>query len=72
MKVFYTTLGATLLVALLGGIARGTDFSAWGPPQKVDEINGNSSDLNTPQLDGCPIQSPLRGPRARTREAMAG
>ena len=33
---------------------------AWGPPQKIDEINGNSSELNTPYLDGCPIQSPDR------------
>ena len=30
-----------------------------GPPaQKVDEIAGNNSELNTPALDGCPIQSP--------------
>ena len=31
-----------------------------GTPQKIDEINGNSSELNTPYLDGCPIQSPDR------------
>ena len=28
--------------------------------QKIDEIAGNSSELNTPFLDGCPIQSPGR------------
>jgi WD40-like Beta Propeller Repeat len=30
----------------------------WSAAQKVDTVNGNSSDLNTPSLDGCPIQSP--------------
>ena len=33
-------------------------FSAWAPAQKVDEVAGNSAELNTPSLDGCPIQSP--------------
>ena len=33
-------------------------LSAWAPAQKIDEIGGNSSELNTPFLDGCPIQSP--------------
>src|SRR5262245_17914961 len=31
---------------------------AWSTAQKIDTINGNSTDLNTPSLDGCPIQSP--------------
>ena len=30
----------------------------WAPAQKIDEIAGNSSELNTPSMDGCPIQSP--------------
>ena len=30
----------------------------WSTAQKIDEINGNSSELNTAALDGCPIQSP--------------
>ena len=33
-------------------------FSAWGSAQKLDEVAGNSSELNTPAMDGCPIQSP--------------
>jgi hypothetical protein len=33
-------------------------FSAWAPAQKIDEIAANSSELNTPSLDGCPIQAP--------------
>ena len=49
--------GAAALIASLAGIAY-AQSGAWGPPQKVDEINGNSSELNTPYLDGCPIQSP--------------
>jgi WD40 repeat protein len=38
--------------------AAGPHFSAWAPAQKIDEIGGNNSDLNTPFQDGCPIQSP--------------
>ena len=49
--------GAAALIASLAGIAYAHP-GAWGPPQKIDEINGNSSELNTPYLDGCPIQSP--------------
>ncbi len=49
--------GAAALIASLAGIAY-AHTGAWGPPQKIDEINGNSSELNTPYLDGCPIQSP--------------
>jgi hypothetical protein len=39
-------------------VAEAVHFSGWTPAQKVDEIAGNSSELNTPFLDGCPIQSP--------------
>jgi hypothetical protein len=34
MKVFYATLGATLLVALLAGIAYAAHSSAWGAAHK--------------------------------------
>jgi hypothetical protein len=47
---------ATLSIA--GAAAAGLSASAWTTAQKIDEIAGNHSDLNTPQLDGCPIQSP--------------
>jgi hypothetical protein len=56
-----TTLGlAFVLAALLSATAaaHAMHFSAWGPAQKIDEIAGNSPELNTPYLDGCPIQSP--------------
>lgn len=32
--------------------------SAWGQAQKIDAVDGNSSELNTTSLDGCPIQAP--------------
>src|SRR5215203_7455023 len=38
--------------------AGGPHFSGWAPAQKIDEIGGNSAELNTAALDGCPIQSP--------------
>jgi hypothetical protein len=52
-----------LLVALVGVawtavVAEAGHFSAWAPAQKIDEIAGNSAELNTPYMDGCPIQSP--------------
>ena len=31
---------------------------AWSAAQKIDEMNGNSAEMNTAALDGCPIQSP--------------
>ena len=42
----------------LAAVAQAVNFSAWAPAQKIDEIAGNSSELNTPFLDGCPILSP--------------
>ena len=51
-------IGLAVLATSLAATARATQFAPWAPPQKVDEINSNSSELNTPFLDGCPIQSP--------------
>jgi hypothetical protein len=56
-KRITSAFGAAALIASLAGIAY-AHSGAWGPPQKIDEINGNSSELNTTFLDGCPIQSP--------------
>ena len=56
MKLVTTlTIAAALTLA---GAAAAMQFSAWGSAQKLDEIGGNSSELNTASLDGCPIQSP--------------
>jgi hypothetical protein len=48
-------LGVTAVVALAGAAVA---LAAWAAAQKIDEIGGNSSELNTPAVDGCPIQSP--------------
>ena len=42
----------------LATAAQAMPMSDWAPAEKIDEIAGNSSELNTPFLDGCPIQSP--------------
>ena len=48
-----------VIVAALAGVAAGAhNFGPWASAQKIDEIGGNSAELNTPSLDGCPIQSP--------------
>ena len=56
-RVRMTMVAATVLVGVTAAAA-GARLSAWGAPQKVDEVAGNHADLNTPSLDGCPIQSP--------------
>jgi len=43
----------TIVVLMLAGSAL-----AWSGAQKIDEMNGNSAEVNTAALDGCPIQSP--------------
>lgn len=51
--------GSTALLVIVAALAlAGLASATWGGAQKVDTINGNHVDLNTPQLDGCPIQSP--------------
>ena len=47
-----------LMLSVAASAAAGPHMSSWGTPQKIDEIAGNSSELNTAFLDGCPIQSP--------------
>lgn len=52
--------GAVVVAVSLAAVAwaGGPHFSAWAPAQKIDEIAGNSAELNTVALDGCPIESP--------------
>jgi hypothetical protein len=38
--------------------ATAATLGAWEPAQKIDDIGGNSTELNTTSLDGCPILSP--------------
>jgi hypothetical protein len=47
-----------LLVAVATLVVAGVASATWASAQKIDTMNGNSSELNTPSLDGCPIQSP--------------
>jgi hypothetical protein len=56
LLVAAVVLGATSGTALAA--AAGPHFGPWNTAQKIDEINGNDPDLNTPSQDGCPIQSP--------------
>lgn len=51
-------VAALTSLAALAATAQAATYSAWGDAQKIDEIGGNSSELNTPFQDGCPIQSP--------------
>ena len=50
--------GCAAFCIVVVGAAQATRFAPWSAGQKVDEVNGNHTDLNTPSLDGCPIQSP--------------
>jgi hypothetical protein len=56
MKVVF--VAALMSLTALTAVAQAMNFSAWGTAQKIDEIGGNNSELNTPFQDGCPIQSP--------------
>jgi hypothetical protein len=58
MRINLVLLAAVVSVASLTAVAQAGQFSAWATAQKIDEIDGNSSELNTPFVDGCPIQSP--------------
>jgi len=56
MKV--VLVAALMSLTALTAVAQAMNFSAWGTAQKIDELGGNNSELNTPFQDGCPIQSP--------------
>jgi hypothetical protein len=56
MKV--AVLAALMSLAALATVASAAQYSAWSSAQKIDEIGGNNSELNTTFQDGCPIQSP--------------
>ena len=62
MSIFKRALVLALVIGTVSGgaitAAAGPHFSEWSLAQKIDEIAGNHPDLNTPSLDGCPIQSP--------------
>jgi len=49
---------AAVLFASLAAAASAHHLASWSPAQKIDEIAGNSPELNTPAMDGCPIEAP--------------
>ena len=49
---------ATIIIGVTAAAASAMQFAQWSTAQKIDEVGGNSSELNTPSTDGCPIQSP--------------
>ena len=51
-------LAALLSVAAFAVVAQAKSFTDWQAAKKLDEVGGNNSELNTPSLDGCPIQAP--------------
>jgi len=53
----FTSAALIAAIAAVSAVA-GPHFSSWSTAQKIDEIDGSSSELNTPFVDGCPIQSP--------------
>lgn len=57
MKGLMTALGIAAALTLVGSTLAMVS-TGWSTAQKIDEIGGHSSELNTPSLDGCPIQSP--------------
>ena len=53
-----TTLAIAAALSISGAAFAALQVPAWTTAQKIDEIGGNNAELNTPSLDGCPIQSP--------------
>jgi hypothetical protein len=57
-RISRALVAAAIVAGITAAAASAMQFSPWGTAQKIDEIAGNHPDLNTPSLDGCPIQSP--------------
>ena len=47
-----------VLIVLVALAIAGLASAAWASAQKIDTMGSNNSEINTPSLDGCPIQSP--------------
>ena len=58
MAVAACVLAVLGLAAVVAPTAQAMDFSAWAPATNAEQVPGTSSELNTPALDGCPIESP--------------
>jgi len=51
-------VGTAVLCVTITATAQALYVADWSTALKIDTINGNSTELNTTSLDGCPIQSP--------------
>jgi hypothetical protein len=58
MRLRFVSVSVAAVFALLAAGADARPLGPWSTAQKIDEIAGNSPELNTPALDGCPILSP--------------
>jgi hypothetical protein len=47
-----------LVLLAVAAPAMAAGLGPWEPAQKIDTVAGNSTELNTPSLDGCPVLSP--------------
>jgi hypothetical protein len=52
------TASVVLPVLIAASAAAAAGLGPWSQAQKIDEVAGNSTELNTNSLDGCPILSP--------------
>lgn len=57
-RVATVMLSVLVLATLMTGPAAARWWSSWGPATNLASIPGTSPELNTPALEGCPIQSP--------------
>jgi hypothetical protein len=59
-RVSRGSVAILVAIAALALVALGTaaSFGPWAAAQKLDTVGQNSSELNTPVVDGCPMQSP--------------
>jgi hypothetical protein len=53
-----STRASIAVSVAIAGLALASIAAAWSSAQKLDDMNGHNAAINTPQLDGCPIQSP--------------
>lgn len=54
---YLVSIAVAGLLAAAATVAAAQPHS-WSAPQKIDEADGNSSEINTSDQDGCPILSP--------------
>lgn len=51
-------VAGAIVCATTAAVASATQLATWNSAQTIDTVGGNSPELNTPALEGCPFQSP--------------